>query len=714
LSQALEKNLNGPGLETAQALAFVAGNQADRSLAKLDEAVKREPKNGFLHLYKGWALTATNDPKGAAQSFDAALTADPNAKLPALYGRGRAKLLLLDLEAARADFSAILAIAKDHIGAQVGLAVAQSVSQQREADLLAVLARKDIAVGDPRAVVFAWTQAGDIARDSDRLDVARERYRQALTLSKQDTPALIGLARVELREGKVAQAAELVQKALGQRADDLEAMLTAAEVSLRQGKVEEALAMTSKLSARVSPVLPLQRARLQLVIGNVLESQSKDDEAIAAWMEGAKAAGDLDLAPMMAAVKKLGALAKKATDSHDESKAADYRARADELLSSLADRAHNDPQLSKALGAAYFGAGDFSKAEQLLRRAVEIRDSDIDARLALARVLVSLRRLDDALQQLHAAQALDASRLDVSLELARTLDGARRDADATAEYTKLIAQKEAPIQARIHAGRFLARKGDFKRASEQAEAILKAEPDNAAGHYLKGEGLIAANKLDDARRELTLAVETDPDPQYLDAQGRAAEASQIATGDTKYYDLALRAYERAIDADATMFNPQAGTGRVYVARREWSKAAAPLAAAIKIDPKSTEVMYNLGVTYKSLGHIPEAIEWLESVVRSKPDPDAYWQLAQLYQDNNRGRDTANALQQATRLARDKETSQGVKVEWLTEAWYRLGEIQLGLHNDAAAKAAYEMYVGRNPTPGAQLSEARRLLSTTLR
>lgn len=716
LSEALDKNLNGPELEVAQAVAFIAANQADRSVAKLDDSLKREPNNGFLHLYKGWARAAMNDPKGAVQSFDAALAAGPNTKLPALYGRGRAKLALLDLEGARADFTAVLAIAKDHIGAQVGLAAAQPPSQsaQREADLLAVLARKDIAAGDPRVVVFAWTLAGDIARSSDRLDVARERFRQALTLSKLDVPALVGLARVELREGKLAIAADLIQKAVGQRADDLEVMLASAELSLRQGKIDDALAITAKLSNRVPPLLPLPRARLQLVIGSILESQSKDDEAIDAWVEGAKVAGDLDLSPMMAAVTKLGALAKKATDGHDEKKAADYRSRADDLLSSLADRAHNDPYLSKTLGAAYYDSGDVAKAEQFLRRAVELRGNDIDARLALARALVSTHRLDDALSQLHAAQNVDASRLDILLELARTLDGAHRDAEATAAYTKLINQKDAPVQARIHAGRFLARKGDFKRAAEQAELILKAEPDNAAGHYLKGEGLMFANKLDDARRELTLAVEADPDPQYLDAQGRAAEVSVVATSDTKYYDLALRAYERAIDADATMFNPQAGTGRVYVARREWSKAAAPLAAAIKIDPKSTEVMYNLGVTYKNLGHIPEAIEWLESAIRSKPDPDAYWQLAQLYQDTNRGQDTAAALQQATRLARDKETTQGTKVEWLTEAWYRLGETLLGLHNDSAAKAAYEMYVGRNPPPGAQLSEARRLLSSTLR
>jgi tetratricopeptide (TPR) repeat protein len=325
-----------------------------------------------------------------------------------------------------------------------------------------------------------------------------------------------------------------------------------------------------------------------------------------------------------------------------------------------------------------------------------------------------LNRTDDALEQLHAGQQLDQARLDIALEIARTLEGAKRDDAATEAYTKLLTAKDVPTQARVHAGRFFARKDDKKRAAEQADPILAAEPENSAGHYLKGEGLILAGKLDDARKELTMAVDRDPDPQYLEAQGRAAEASVIASGDTKYYELALRAYERASQADANLLAPQVGMGRVYVARKEWTKAAVPLAAAIKLDKSNTEVMYNLGLTYKNLGHVSEAVEWLEAATKGKQDADTYWQLAQLYQDANDGKRTESALREATHLGRDKETKSGTKVDWLSEAWYRLGETEYGLHNYPAAKSAFESYVGRNPPTGQQLTEARRLLNSELK
>src|SRR5262249_55104406 len=147
LAETLERSITGPQLETAQALNAIAQHQPDRALGKLDAMAKREPKNGFVRLYLGWGQAEKGDLAAAVKSFDAAIAADPKTTLPALYARGRAKLQLLDLDGAKADFTAVLDKAKDHVGAQVGLAAAlpSSQSSQKEADLLAIFNRKDIA-----------------------------------------------------------------------------------------------------------------------------------------------------------------------------------------------------------------------------------------------------------------------------------------------------------------------------------------------------------------------------------------------------------------------------------------------------------------------------------------------------------------------------------------------------------------------------------------
>ena len=259
------------------------------------------------------------------------------------------------------------------------------------------------------------------------------------------------------------------------------------------GKLPDAEKTIADLSARKPPLAKMDQVQLGVVNGRLLEAQGKDDEAVDAYAEAAKLAGDLDLTPTMAAVTKLAELAR----SRPIREAAGVSRRADQLLSALAERAQEDAQLSTQLGVAYLQAGDASKAEMFLRRAVEMRDEDPEAKLAArqgARRAGSYRRSDRADHRSDQARAkahgLPArARADVSAR------GARRR--AITAYDKLLALPDVPLIVRANAGRFYVRKGLLDRKPEliekgaaQSEPILSVEPENAAGLYLKGEGLI--------------------------------------------------------------------------------------------------------------------------------------------------------------------------------------------------------------------------------
>jgi predicted Zn-dependent protease len=713
IADAIAAGHTGPELPHAQALQAIAAGQPDGALAKLQPLIQSEPKNAMLQLYLGWAQNAKGDTKAAIAAFDAA-AANTATKIPALYGRGRAKLLAADLAGAKADFAAVLETAKDHIGAMVGLAETLPASQasQREADLLAVLQRKDIAQADPRAVVEAWSLAADVARRDGRLDVARERYRKALAISANDIGVLNGLTAVELRDNKPAIAAELIQKVFALSKDDPIAKINLAELSIKQGKLPDAIAIIKSLADRVPPLPPLQHAQLMIAQGHLLVAQGQDEDAVEAYKQGAKDAGDLDLAPTMAAVEKLGDLAKKASDP---AKADKYRGQADELLSALATRAQEDPELSLALGAAYLQAGDPGKAEGFLRRATEMRGNDIQAKVELAKALSRLEKHDDAIAQLKAAVALDQSRADIALELARAYEAAKQDDDAHKAYDALVANKDAAVAARAYAGKFYARKGEIKKAAEQGDAILIAEPENPAGHYLKGEGLLAAGsaRWDDARKELAIAVEADPDPQYLDAQGRIAEAL-AATGESKYMDLALRAYGKATEADPQLFNSWAGQGRVYVARKEWNDAVKPLQEAIKLHSDDPDVMFALGLCAEKLQQKKVAVEWFVKSGLKKPAAETSHHLGQLYVDLNAVKFAVQAFEASTRLGEEQEKQTGKQIEWLTEDYYSLGEWAYSLRDYRTTKRAYERYRDRHPPVNEHLNEVNRLLNGELK
>jgi tetratricopeptide (TPR) repeat protein/DNA-directed RNA polymerase subunit RPC12/RpoP len=717
IADALGAGALGPSLSRAQALGSIANNQGAAAVTKLKPLLAATPNDPYLHLYAGWAQLANHDDAAAIKALDP-VVGNAHVKEPALVARGRAKLALGQVAAAHDDFAAALAIDKDDVGAMVDLAEASPASQstQRESDLLAVLARKDIKSADPRAVVRAWRLAADVARQGGRYDEARDRYNKALALAPLDVPALTGLAQTQMADGKLAEAQEAIQKAVTQAPDDVDAQLVLANLWIKTGRVTDAQGKLAPLADHKPPLLPLQKAQLEMTVGKLRAAQGQDDAAADAYVLAAQAAGDLDLGPTMAAVTELDALADRKASS-DPQAAAGYRQRAEQLLSKLADRAQDDPQLSMTIGLAYMQAGNLEKAEDFLRRSVEMRD-DVDARLALAEVQQRLGHAEDAIESLKGAFAKDPSRADVALQLAETYEAAGRDADAADAYSKMLAAKDVPVAARVHAGLFFDRRGEHDKAAAQADPILAIEPDNPGGHYLKGEGLLDqskldASKLDAARKEMQAAVDGEPEAIYLDGQGRAAEASALATGDPQFQALAIRAYERAAQTDPKMVNPQAGLGRLYVASKQMGKAITPLVAANKLAPDDPAVMLDLGLAYQTLGQFDVARQWLQASIKAKPIAQAYFALGQVDVELNRAPEALKSFTEAAKLGTDEEKA-GNKVPWLTEAWFRVGRAHRDMNDDCGAKHAYQTFMARQPPDGGERQEATLYLATTAR
>jgi tetratricopeptide (TPR) repeat protein len=415
----------------------------------------------------------------------------------------------------------------------------------------------------------------------------------------------------------------------------------------------------------------------------------------------------------MAAVGKLGAMTTAAAQARNAKRADELRARADEMLGELASHAEREPRLAMTLGVAYLQQGSALKAEPWLRRVVEARPSDAEARFQLGRARLQTGHPEDALEALVAALGLDPARADITLELARTYEVLGRDSDAGTRYATLLAGKDPSLELRARAGRFFARTGAIDKAGEQGAKIVEADPQSAAGLYLKGEGLLAAGKALEARQLFQRAIEIDRDPQYLDALGRAAEALARG-GDRELQDLALRSYQAASEAAPAMFNPLAGQGRLYVARHEAAKAIRPLLEAGRIDPRNADVLFLLGAAYQELQQTGEALRALEASARLAPRAEAFWRISQIYRDANQGPQAAAAVSNATRLASELEKRGGTPVPWLTEALYLQGRVNFDLRNDAGAREAWLQYVARNPPASAQLTEVKRLLGTSLR
>jgi tetratricopeptide (TPR) repeat protein len=712
LAAAVASGRTGPEIDRAQALSWATSKAPDTT--RLEQLALAAPADLTLALYLGWGRAARGDAAAAAASFTRALAAEP-LRILALLGRASARLALADVPGARADFAAILALDKDHIAAQVGLAAAMPAAQapQQEAALLAILERKDLAAGDPRAVLQAWVLAAEVARRAGRLGAARDRYSKAQQLAPQDASVMIGLAEIEILDDKLDAAAPLIDQALAAEPGHARAQLAAADLAIRQQRLDEAAGKLQALRARTPRLPSLELARLELLDGKLLEARGQDDAAADAYVEAARLAGDLDLTPALTAVAKLGKLAEAATAARDLERAVAIRQRAERLIAGFAKNAERDPQLALALGMAFLQSGDPARAETWLRRVVAARPNDADARYQLARALARTGREDDAIFELQRASRLAPGRAEIGLELARIYEATHRDGAAGEVYARLLAADPPLLEVLARAGRFYARKGEIAKAGEQGERIHALDPKHPAGLYLQAEGALAAGKIDEAAKLFRAAVESDRDPQYLDGQGRAAEAQAAQTGDAKYLEVALRAYAAAASAAPEVLHPHVGQGRIYVARRDGSKAIPPLLAASKLAPEDPEIARLIGLAYKELSERRVAVEWLARAYRLAPTAETAWHLGQLHTELNATRDALTALTNATRLAMAQEELTGATVPWLTEALYKLGRVYMDAGKERLAKVAWQRYVARNPRPGAQLTEVRRELATTL-
>jgi tetratricopeptide (TPR) repeat protein len=125
-------------------------------------------------------------------------------------------------------------------------------------------------------------------------------------------------------------------------------------------------------------------------------------------------------------------------------------------------------------------------------------------------------------------------------------------------------------------------------------------------------------------------------------------------------------------------------------------------------------MFLIGAAYQDLQQTAAALQWLEASVKLTPRADAYWRIGQIYRDANQGPQARAAMVSATRLATEAEKRTGKPVAWLTDALYLLGRVNFDLHDEAAARDAWVMYIARNPAASAQLSEVKQLLATWLR
>jgi tetratricopeptide (TPR) repeat protein len=285
------------------------------------------------------------------------------------------------------------------------------------------------------------------------------------------------------------------------------------------------------------------------------------------------------------------------------------------------------PEMAAAqygLGRVRAASGDVSGAIEALRKACELFREYGPAHYALA---AAYRKAGDAAQaEIHAAAfararssappredpleeqvlALDASaqgeaRRGLGLEAAGRL---RESAEA---HERALAIDPALTEARINLISLYARLGQPDLAEAHYHKVVALNPNLAGAHYAYGVLLFGLDRLPEAKRAFTQALEADP--QHADSH---TNLGYILMVEGKRAD-AERHFAKAIERDPGQRLAHFHLGRLLADRKEYTAAIEHFVKTLQPEDDQTPTFtYALAATYARAGQPGRALEYARS------------------------------------------------------------------------------------------------------
>ena len=192
-----------------------------------------------------------------------------------------------------------------------------------------------------------------------------------------------------------------------------------------------------------------------------------------------------------------------------------------------------------------------------------------------------------------------------------------------------------------------ARNNVWKDEASLWEDVVKKSPDKARPRNNLGEIYYKTGRLDEAVRELVIAISLDPEVAdthcnlgvVYNAQGRLGKATgELETAlrlnpdnaEAHYnlgvaYDLqgrldeALREYRTALKLNPDYTEAHNNLGVIYQKQGLLDNAMKEMQAALRLNPDIAAVHNNLGIVYGRLGRRDEAMREFQAALRLNPD-----------------------------------------------------------------------------------------------
>lgn len=202
---------------------------------------------------------------------------------------------------------------------------------------------------------------------------------------------------------------------------------------------------------------------------------------------------------------------------------------------------------------------------------------------------------------------------------------ARSDLASKAIDEYRLAIEADPESQYLNAGlaELYAKTGRIRDAVQEAQDILKRDPNNLEAHKLLGR-------------------------IYL----RSLGDTQSGSGSDNVLKAAIDQYEQILKIEPDSADDHLLLGRLYQLNKDLTKAETEFKAAIKLQPDSEEAITTLALLYNDEGDAPRAAETLSSVPDSARSGKLYSALGYTYEQQKNYKKAIDAYRHAIELDRD--------------------------------------------------------------
>ncbi len=588
---ALDADPNSVMLQDGLADLYFKIGRIREAVQAAQEQVQRSPDDVVAHELLGKVyVRSLGDMQGTQAADMLKLAIAEYEKLAKLKPNDVETKLLLgqlygaDHDSVKAEKTFREAQGLDSNSEEVVLNMARLYSEQgnpkRAAEVLAAVPAADRT----ERMEFALGASYDQLRDTKNAAAA---YRRALALEPENLDAQRGLANALLMDGQLDEAMKSLQAVLAVEPQDVQSQVHVSEVQRRQGHYPEALATLEKAKklAPDNPELSYNEALLYDSLGQYGQATATLEKLLAASVHADGNYSEQEKGNRYLFLDRLGTIYKEA------GKPAEAVAAYKQIVTLGGDFTVRGYQGEvDTLREAH----QFKEATAIGAEAAKAFPKDKNVQLMYAQQMTDTGRTDEGLALARKQLTGGTEDRDVHLALASILIRLRRFSEAASELDIAAASATRPEERRYVTflrGEMYDRSKQYGLAEAEFRKALATDPKdptilNYLGYMLADRG----EKLPEALQMIKTAVELDPQNYaYLDSLGWAYfKLGQNALAEQSLH----KAIERSA-SDATVHDHLGQvyekTGRLKLAVTQWERAMAEYAHSLPADSDPADV-----------------------------------------------------------------------------------------------------------------------------